>query len=196
VTPRRDAPRGPAALPGLSPRRDAARGPARPGLSRRHALLAAAAGALALPAGARAARPGEGAVLLDLIGREQAAAAAYAQAIAALGASAPPELVTVCGQESQHADALGTELVAVGLARPQPAAPQGAAAQLAAATDAGAALTAAAALERELIAAYQAALPLLPDAKVATSVATILASHAQHGLIVERRAGRDPLAAG
>jgi rubrerythrin len=135
-------------------------------------------------------------VLLDLIGREQAAAAAYAQAIGALGASAPPELVTVSGQESQHADALGTQLAAVGLPRPLPPAPQGAAAQLAAATDVDAALTAAAALEQELIAAYQTALPQLPDAKVATTVATILASHSQHGLIVERRAGRDPLAAG
>jgi Ferritin-like domain len=168
----------------------------RPSLSRRRALLAAAAAALAAPATARAARRGQGTVLLDLIGREQAAVSAYASAIAALGDSAPKELVAVHAQESAHADALATELSAVGFDRPRPPAPQGAAAQLAAATDAGAAVTAAAALEQELIAAYQAALPLLSEPKVATTAATILASHAQHALIAERRAGRDPLAAG
>jgi hypothetical protein len=159
---------------------------------RRRELLLAAAGLLALPAPARAAGPTEGDVLGDLIGREQAAVVAYGAALRALGATAPQELVTVHAQESAHADALATLLAAVGLPRPRAPRPQGAAAQLAAATDLDAARRAAVALEQELVAAYKSALPQLPDPKIAMSAATILASHAQHRLIVSR----DLMAAG
>ena len=53
---------------------------------------------------------------------------------------------------------------------------------------------AAVALEEELVALYPSALPALPDAKIAMTAATILASHSQHLLILRREtADRDGL---
>jgi hypothetical protein len=149
----------------------------------------AAAGLLAAPATARAKPPTEGDVLLDLMGREQAAKIAYGKAIKALGATAPLELVTMRKHEAEHADALATQLAAVGLGRPRPSSLTGAAATLAAAPDRAAVLAAAVALEDELLDAYKAALAALPDAKVAMTAATILASHSQHRLILGLAAG-------
>lgn len=150
---------------------------------RRRELLLAAGGLLGLPAVAGAA-PTEGAVLLDLMAREQRAKLAYTAALKTLGASAPQELATIRSNESDHADAISTELAAIGLGRPLPPKLEGAAAALAAATARAGVLKAAVALEDELIGAYRASLPSLPDAKIAMTLATILGSHAQHRFIL------------
>jgi glycerol-3-phosphate dehydrogenase len=155
---------------------------------RRRELLLAAAGLLAAPATARAAGT-EGDVLLDLMTREQRAKLAYGKVLRALGETAPPELAAIRLHESDHADALTTELAAVGLPRPHAPHLSGTAAKLAAATDRAAVLDAAAALEDELVAAYTAALAGLPDKKIAMTAATILASHSQHRVILRLAAG-------
>jgi hypothetical protein len=150
---------------------------------KRRELLLAAGGLLALPAVARGA-PTEGAVLLGLMKREQRAKRAYTKVLKTLGASAPPELTTIRSNESDHADAITTGLAAIGLGRPTTPKLAGAAATLAAATTRAGVLKAAVALEDELIDAYQASLPHLPDPKLAMTVATILGSHAQHRFIL------------
>jgi hypothetical protein len=157
---------------------------------KRRELLLAAAGLLAAPAAARAATPTEGAVLLDLMGREQSAKLAYGAATKALGATAPLELVTIRQHESDHADALATELAAVGLGRPLRPALSGTAEELATASDRRSVLAAAVKLEDELVDAYRRSLVLLPDAKIAMTAATILASHAQHRFILGVAEGR------
>jgi hypothetical protein len=158
---------------------------------RRRELLLAAAGLLAAPATATAsAAPTEGAVLLRLMWLEQSAEFAYAAAIQTLGATAPTELVTVGWHESDHADALATELAALGLSRPPRPRLTGTAAQLAAASDRGAVLDLAVQFEGKLVDEYRAALAGLPDAKVAMTAATILAAHSQHRLILRLAAGR------
>jgi hypothetical protein len=150
-------------------------------LTRRGALAAAAA--LALPASARAqdGPPAtEGDVLIGLWRREIAARFAYGEVPGAL-----PARLRI--HDGRHAAALATELAAVGLG--QPKSPQSVAdldrlsARLARATGA-AVVPAAIALEQSLVAAYAKALPLLADAKIAMTVATILASHAQHELML------------
>jgi hypothetical protein len=156
---------------------------------RRRELLLAAAGLLAVPATARAA-PTEGAVLLNLMGLEQSARSAYAAAIRTLGSAAPGALATLRSHESDHTRVLATELAAVGLGRPSAPPLAGAAAKVAGAPDRGAVLNAAITLEDQLVAAYQAALAGLPDAKVAMTAATILASHSQHRLILRLAAGQ------
>ena len=50
-------------------------------------------------------------------------------------------------------------------------------------------LLAAGALEDELVALYKSALAGLPDAKIAMTAATILASHSQHRLMLPREDG-------
>jgi hypothetical protein len=50
-------------------------------------------------------------------------------------------------------------------------------------------VTAGITLEQELVDAYRRALAGLPDAKVAMTAATILASHVQHHLILRMAAG-------
>jgi hypothetical protein len=151
---------------------------------RRRELLLAAAATLATPATALAAPPTEGDVLLDLMRREQSAKLAYGAATKALGSQAPQELVTIRRHESDHADALATELAAVGLGRPLRPSLTGTAKQLAEASNRSAVLALAVKLEDELVDAYRRSLVLLPDAKIAMTAATILASHAQHRFIV------------
>ena len=157
---------------------------------RRRELLLAAAGTLVVPAAASAATPTEGDVLLDLMHREQSAKLAYGAASKTLGSQAPQELVTIRQHESDHADALSTELAAVGLGRPLRPPLSGTAQELAEASDRRAVLDAAVKLEDELVDAYRSSLVLLPDAKIAMTAATILASHAQHGFILGLAAGR------
>jgi hypothetical protein len=157
---------------------------------RRRELLLAAAGTLAVPATARAAPPTEGNVLLDLMRREQSAKLAYGAATKTLGSQAPLELVTIRRHESDHADALATELAAVGFGRPLRPPLDGTAKELADASDRRAVLEAAVKLEDELVDAYRRSLVLLPDAKIAMTAATILASHAQHRFILGLAAGR------
>jgi len=156
---------------------------------RRRELLLAAAATLALPAEALGRVPTEGEVLLDLMRREQSAKLAYGAAAKTLGSQAPQELVTIRQHESDHADALSTELAAVGLGRPLRPPLTGTAKELAEASNSSAVLEAAVKLEDELVDAYQRSLVLLPDAKIAMTAATILASHAQHRFIVGLAAG-------
>jgi hypothetical protein len=151
--------------------------------------MLAAAASLAAPATARANPPTEGAVLLDLMRREQSAKLAYGAVLKTLGSQAPQELVTIRRHESDHADALATELAAVGLGRPLRPPLTGTAQALAEASDRRAVLEAAVKLEDELVDAYRRSLVLLPDAKIAMTAATILASHAQHRFIVGLAAG-------
>ncbi len=158
-------------------------------MRRRELLLAAAGTVLAAPATARASAPTEGAVLLDLIRREQSAKLAYGAALKTLGSQAPLELVTIRRHESDHADALATELAAVGLGRPLRPPLGGTARRLAEASDRRAVLELALMLEDELVDAYRQSLILLPDAKIAMTAATILASHAQHRFILGLAAG-------
>jgi hypothetical protein len=101
-----------------------------------------------------------------------------------------PLFVTQRGHESDHAAAIATELAAVGLGTPR--APQWVSeidvtAEQLARADAKSAKTRALALEEELVALYQSALPNLPDSKIAMTAATILASHSQHALILRRQ---------
>ncbi len=95
---------------------------------------------------------------------------------------------------THHAAAIATELAAVGLGTPPP--PEAvedldfAAERLARAGTLDAALV----LEEDLREIYRTGLPALPDAKIAMTAATILASHSQHVLILEQEIGQDPLA--
>jgi hypothetical protein len=150
-------------------------------LTRRAALAAAAA--LALPASARAQTgPSvtEGDLLVALWRREIAARFAYGEVPGAL-----PARLRI--HDGRHAAALATELAAVGLG--QPKSPQAVAdldrisARLARASGTGV-RPAAIALEQSLVALYGQTLPRLSDAKIAMTVATILASHAQHELML------------
>jgi hypothetical protein len=156
---------------------------------RRRELLLAAAATLALPTEALGRTPTEGEVLLDLMRREQSAKLAYGAATKTLGSQAPQELVTIRRHESDHADALATQLAAVGLGRPLRPPLTGTARRLAEAPDRSAVLDLAVKLEDELVDAYRRSLILLPDAKIAMTAATILASHAQHRFIVGLAAG-------
>ena len=166
-------------------------------VSRRDALKAGAlalGGVLAAPAIARAGTD-EGGLLLGLWRRELGASFAYDQV-----AHRDPLLVTLRGHEADHAAAVATELAAVGLGTPKPperAADLDVSAQLLAGAgpDRAAILRAARALEEELVALYRTAVTALPDAKIAMTAATILASHSQHLLILRRETERDPLAA-
>ena len=159
-------------------------------LSRRDALRVgglALAGAVLLPGAANAATD-EGGLLLGLWRREMGAALAYDRV-----AHVDPHFVTLRGQEADHAAAIATELAAVGLGTPRP--PTWAseldvtAERLARSTTREGALAAATALEEELVTLYSHALPALPDSKIAMTAATILASHSQHLLILQRDTG-------
>jgi hypothetical protein len=154
--------------------------------SRRAALRAgglALAGGLLAPAVAGAAID-EGGLLLGLWGREMNASLAYDRV-----AHVSPLLVTLRGHEADHAAAIATELAAVGLGTPKPpqwAADIDATAEQLARSDSKGAFAAAVLLEEELVALYRNAVPALPDAKIAMTAATILASHSQHLLILRR----------
>jgi hypothetical protein len=159
-------------------------------LRRRDALRA---GGLALAAtvlgpGVAGAATDEGGLLLGLWRREMGAALAYDRV-----AHLDPRLVTLRGHDTDHAAAVATELAAVGLGTPEP--PRWAAdldvtaERLARSKTRADAVAAAVALEEELVTLYRTALPALPDAKIAMTAATILASHSQHLLILRRETG-------
>jgi hypothetical protein len=164
------------------------------GSTRREALWA---GGVALVAAGMAAAPAraetdEGGLLLGLWRREMGAALAYDRV-----AHRDPVLPTLRGHEADHAAALATELAAVGLGTPKAprwASELDATAERLARAEGEAVLPAAVALEEELVALYRSALPSLPDAKIAMTAATILASHAQHLFILRHQTGPDPLA--
>jgi hypothetical protein len=143
-------------------------------MRRRELLLGAAGLALAAPAKASAA-PTEGGVVLDLMAHEQRAKLAYQAAM-----KADSLYVTIHRHESDHADALATQLAAIGLGRPLAPRLTGHSQAFAQDPTREKAID----LEDVLVEAYMQALPLLPDAKLAQVAATILASHAQHRLIL------------
>jgi len=95
-------------------------------------------------------------------------------------------LLTQCAaQEDDHARAIATQLAAVGLGTPRgPLSVDDLdiAAELVvrAGADRKAVYAAAIAMEEGLVELYKGVLPKLPDAKIAMTAATILASHAQH----------------
>ena len=88
----------------------------------------------------------------------------------------------IADQEADHAKALRTDLEALG--GRAPSAPADVAPL--------AGLDGAIALEADLVAAYRKALVDLAEPGVLPTVATILASHAQHHALLLRAAGRDP----
>ena len=160
-------------------------------VSRRAALRAggaALAAGLLVPSLASAATD-EGGLLLGLWRREMAASLAYDRI-----AHLEPLYVTLRGHEADHAAAIATALAAVGLGTPREPKWAGeldvSAERLARATDTKTALAHAVALEEELVALYRNAVPALPDAKIAMTAATILASHSQHLLILQRQTAR------
>jgi rubrerythrin len=141
---------------------------------RRELLVGAAAALVARPAVAHAAdRDPE--ILLALAAREDAAASAHERA-------APEPLPGIAAQEHDHGAALRTMLDAFGR-RPPEVEPE-------AAADRGPA--AAIAREEALVEAYSAALLELEEEGVLKTVASILASHAQHLARLRSRAGLDP----
>jgi hypothetical protein len=155
--------------------------------SRRGALRAALAGAVALAAGragAAHAQDRDPDLLRDLIAREQAAALAYRSARGR-------RFEQLAAQEADHAAALASELAALGLtasAPPrEPASLTGAAAALATAQGPTAALAAALALEEELLAAYASAVPAIAEPNTRRTAATAMASHGQHRAVLRRR---------
>jgi hypothetical protein len=151
-------------------------------ITRRTALAAAAAGLFARPADALGASDGDAAVLIHLIGLEEDAASAYRLA----GFGGP-----VVTDEEDHAQALRTQLEAVGRHAPRRSEPRGTALRLGEARG-GDRLDAAIALETSLLAAYRDALLVLEEPSILQTAGTILAGHAQHRALLLRRAGRDP----
>jgi hypothetical protein len=159
-------------------------------MRRRDALRAAglALAATVLGPGVARAATDEGGLLLGLWRRERGASLAYDRV-----AHLNPRFVTLRGHETDHAAAVATELAAVGLGTPEP--PHGAAdldvtaERLARSKTRPEAIAAAVALEGELVALYRNALPELPDSKIAMTTATILASHSQHLLMLQRDTG-------
>jgi hypothetical protein len=148
-------------------------------ITRRRIFAAAAGAALVGPARAAAAG-GDPAILAELIAREQAAAFAY-------HGQARPALFALAAAEAAHAGALRTQLAALG--REGPEAPRRVAeldpsARRVAEATGGAALTAAIALERSLVAAYRDALVALAEPSILRTAGTILASHAQHHAVL------------
>jgi hypothetical protein len=147
-------------------------------MRRRELIGAAAVALLARPASARAQRS-DIAVLIKLVAREEAAAAAYG--------SLPGELLPrIYNDERDHAAALRTQLDALGR-RPAPRGLDAPSRRLAEAQPDDR-VPAAVTLEESLVRDYSAALVDLADPSVLQTAATILASHAQH-LARLRRAG-------
>jgi Ferritin-like domain len=149
---------------------------ARPLMRRRDAIAAAAVAVLAGPAAARAQRS-DVAVLIRLLEREEAAAEVYG--------SGKGVVVATYQDESDHAAALRTHLDALGR-RPAERGLDAPARRLAEASGDDR-FAAAIALEASLVEDYGAALADIADPSVLQTVATILASHAQH--LARMRAG-------
>jgi hypothetical protein len=161
--------------------------------TRRAALAAFAAVALARPASASAAAS-EPAVMLDLIRCEDAAAEAYEIAAAALGDAL---LERLARQDGQHAHALRVGLEALTVPPEHRAAHaerlHPATARLARARTRTAALTAAMALEKALQATFVEAARSLVDTGLLQTVATVLGGHAQQLATLRDAAGQPPL---
>ncbi len=156
----------------------------------RRAALAgagAAVAAVALNPGSAFAESDEGGLLLGLWRREKGLAIAYGQQV-----HVQPELFGPARRHANdHAAAIATALAAVGLGTPQPPwTPNDldvAARRLATSRSADA-LANAVLVQEDMVDVYKGALPALPDAKIAMTAATILASRAQHLFILRRAA--------
>jgi hypothetical protein len=159
-------------------------------VSRRAALAAGLSGAAAVTLGARSAvaaeGPDPGPGLEALVRAEHDAAFVYRTA--GLEGAAP-----LAEQEEQHARALSAHLQAVGVPPPGPRrSPSGLRREALAVLEAGGGaerLRAAAAYERTLIAGCAARLAPLEEPNIVRTIATVMASHAQHLALHERAAG-------
>jgi hypothetical protein len=156
--------------------------PRDPVVTRRRAIVLAAGAFVAAPAAAAAADE-DPEVLLRLVAREDAAALAYREA-------APEPLPGVAAQEEDHGKALRTNLDALGRWAP-PVELDAPARRLVEAPE-DRRVEAAIALEASLVEDYAAALAELTEPGILQSVATILASHAQHHVRLRSQAGLDP----
>ena len=148
-------------------------------MRRRELIAAGGLALLAWPASASAQRS-DIAVLIKLLAREEAAAEVYGAGKAVV--------VAMYSDEVAHAEALRTQLDALGR-RPAPRGLDAPARRLMEA-EGDARLDAAIALEQSLVDEYSVALADLADPSVLQTVATILASHAQH--LARLRAGQLP----
>jgi hypothetical protein len=146
---------------------------------RREVLAGAAAVMLARPGVAVAQRTDE-AILVRLVAREEAALEAY------------EDVPGFSSDEAEHAAALRTQLDALGR-KPAPKGLDAPARRLVEAQG-DEREEAALALERSLVDDYSAALLELEAPGILQTVATILASHAQHLAELRTRANIDPLA--
>jgi hypothetical protein len=156
----------------------------------RRAVLAGALGAALAPATALAGLD-EGPLVVALWRREAAAELAYRAHRGTF-----PGAEALQAHSGMHVSALSTELAALGIdfpAKPSGPAQYDALARALASASGEAVLPAAIALEHGLVAAYRAALPVPTDLEVAVTLATILASHAQHELILRADHGLEPL---
>jgi hypothetical protein len=157
-------------------------------VNRRQLLVAGAAAAVTLKTAPAQAAVTEGELLLGLWRRETGLAIAYGQQVH----RDPERFGPARRHANDHAAAIATELAAVGLGTPKPpwvpSDLDSVAERLAKATRREEALANATIVEEAMVAVYQAALPALPDAKIAMTAATILASHAQHLFILRRAA--------
>ena len=134
------------------------------------------------PAAALGQRSDE-AVLVRLVGREEAAVEAYAsEPFAGLRAD-----------EEEHVAALRTHLDALGR-RPAPQGLDPVARRVVASSAARAVWRPRSGSRTSLVEAYSAALLDLEATGVVQTAATILASHAQHLALLREQAGIDPLA--
>jgi hypothetical protein len=153
-------------------------------LTRRAALAAAAAGAagLAVAAPARARGASEGGALTELIRAEEDAMLVYTEARLEGAAALAP-------QDAQHAKALASHLEALGMPVPGPTrgrddlSPEALA--VLEATGDRQRRKAAMAYERSLIAGCLQRLPRLEEPNTVRTVATVMASHAQHLVLHE-----------
>ncbi len=163
-------------------------------LSRREALAAGLAGAAALVfagAATAAAAPDQGAALTALVRAEEDAVYVYRNAdLGRLGEE-------LAAQEDEHARALATQVQALGLAIPGPTRNRDglgpAALAVLDAGDRAARRNAAIAFEQALADGCSQRLAQLEGPGIVRTVATVMASHAQHRALLERAAGRDPL---
>jgi hypothetical protein len=159
-------------------------------LTRRAALAGTLGTALAGAAPALAA-PDEGAIVADLWRREAAAELAYR---AQRGALRRAELLQA--HSGLHVTVLSTSLGALGVdfpPHPRGPADLDPAARALATASRDSAAAAAIALERRLVAAYRAAVPAPKELKLAVTLATILAAHAQQELTLRADHGESPL---